>query len=71
LFVEEERLSMGRGAKSQESPQAETLIDGLQIAALIPLSVLVLWRPTSYNPPFAGSVRVESEAFKEVLKDIQ
>ncbi len=144
--VEEEWPLMGRGAKSQESPQAEALLDELQqsvveydpetsaeqalysrgltlafdiedqreirllhsrqdshrllwyvlvvggvitvlhsfflgsrvvwlqalsVAALTTVIVLVLLATYQLQAPFAGSVRVEPEAFEEVLNDIQ
>jgi hypothetical protein len=46
-------------------------LQGLSVAALTTVVVLVLSATYQLQAPFAGSVRVEPEAFEEVLNDIQ
>ncbi len=46
-------------------------LQGLSIAALTTVVVLILSATYQLQAPFAGSVRVEPEAFEEVLNDIQ
>ena len=46
-------------------------LQGLSVAALTTVVVLVLSATYQLQAPFAGSVRVEPEAFEEVLEDIQ
>ena len=46
-------------------------LQGLSVAALTTVVVLVLSATYQLQDPFAGSVRVEPEAFEEVLEDIQ
>ncbi len=46
-------------------------LQGLSVAALTTLVVLILSATYQLQAPFAGSVRIESEALEEVLGDIQ
>ncbi|HEX2097520.1 MAG TPA: hypothetical protein VHF46_00490 [Rubrobacteraceae bacterium] len=46
-------------------------LQGLSVAALTTVVVLLLSATYELQAPFAGSVRVEPEAFEEVLDDIQ
>ena len=46
-------------------------VQGLSVAALTTVVVLVLSATYQLQAPFAGSVRVEPEAFEEVLNDMQ
>jgi hypothetical protein len=46
-------------------------LQGLSVAALTTIVVLLLSATYELQAPFAGSVRVEPEAFEEVLEDIQ
>jgi hypothetical protein len=46
-------------------------LQGLSVAALTTVIVLVLSATYELQAPFAGSVRVEPEVFEEVLEDIQ
>ena len=46
-------------------------LQGLSIAALTTVVVLLLSATYQLQAPFAGSVRIEPEAFEEVLDDIQ
>ena len=46
-------------------------LQGLSVAAMTTVIVLVLSTIYELHVPFAGSVRVEPEAFEEVLNDIQ
>ena len=46
-------------------------LQGLSVAAMTTVIVLVLSTIYELQPPFAGSVRVEPEAFEEVHNDIQ
>lgn len=46
-------------------------LQGLSVAAMTTVIVLVLSTIYELQAPFAGSVRVEPEAFEEVLNDIQ
>jgi hypothetical protein len=46
-------------------------LQGLSVAALTTVVVLLLSATYELQAPFAGSVRVEPEAFEEVLEDIQ
>ena len=47
------------------------VVTGLSIGALTTVVVLVLSATYQLQAPFAGSVRVEPEAFEEVLDTIQ
>ena len=46
-------------------------LHGLSVAALTTVVVLLLSTTYQLQAPFAGSVRIEPEAFEEVLNDIQ
>ena len=46
-------------------------LQGLSVAALTTVVVLLLSATYQLQAPFAGSVRIEPEAFEEVLDDIQ
>lgn len=46
-------------------------LQGLSVAALTTVVVLILSATYQLQAPFAGSVRIEPEAFEEVLDDIQ
>jgi hypothetical protein len=46
-------------------------LQGLSVAALTTVIVLVLATIYELQAPFTGSVRVEPQAFEEVLEDIQ
>ena len=46
-------------------------LHGLSVAALTTVVVLILFASYQLQAPFAGSVRIEPEAFEEVLDDIQ
>ncbi len=46
-------------------------LHGLSVASLTTVIVLVLFASYQLQAPFAGSVRIEPEAFEEVLDDIQ
>ena len=46
-------------------------LQGMSIAALTTVVVLLLSATYQLQAPFAGSVRVEPEAFEEVLEDIR
>lgn len=46
-------------------------LQGLSVAALTTVVVLLLSATYQLQAPFAGSVRIEPEAFEEVLNDIQ
>ncbi len=46
-------------------------LHGLSVAALTTVVVLILFASYQLQAPFAGSVRIEPEAFEEVLNDIQ
>jgi Protein of unknown function (DUF4239) len=46
-------------------------LQGLSVASLTTVVVLLLSATYQLQAPFAGSVRVEPEAFEEVLEDIQ
>jgi hypothetical protein len=46
-------------------------LQGLSVAALTTVVVLLLSATYQLQAPFAGSERIESEAFEEVLDDIQ
>ena len=46
-------------------------LQGLSVAALATVVVLVLTATYQIQAPFAGTVRVEPEAFEEVLDDMQ
>ncbi len=46
-------------------------LHGLSVAALTTVAVLLLSATYQLQAPFAGSIRIEPEAFEEVLDDIQ
>ena len=46
-------------------------LHGLSVASLTTVVVLILFASYQLQAPFAGSVRIEPEAFEEVLDDIQ
>lgn len=46
-------------------------LHGLSVAALTVVVVLLLYTTYQLQAPFAGSVRIEPDAFEEVLNDIQ
>ena len=46
-------------------------LHGLSVAALTTVVVLLLSTTYQLQAPFAGSVRIEPEAFEEVLNDVQ
>lgn len=46
-------------------------LQGLSVAALTTVVVLILFATYELQAPFAGNVRIEPEAFEEVLDDIQ
>jgi hypothetical protein len=46
-------------------------LHGLSVASLTTVVVLILFAGYQLQAPFAGSVRIEPEAFEEVLDDIQ
>ena len=47
------------------------VVQALSVGALTTVVVLLLSATYQLQAPFAGSVRIEPEAFKEVLGDIQ